>query len=178
MNIENSNSSGYDSYEDDDDDDDDDIDNIDNQFLAFDIGDEQYGIGIAQIMEIIEMVPITPIPNMEHYIKGVINLRGKVLPVMDVRLRFTMEEKEYDAGTCIIVVQINDLEIGLIVDSVSEVVEIKDEEMQRPPNISQDSKKRFVLGMARVEEKVTILLELEKLLYEDDFEKLIEVVES
>ena len=133
MNIENSNSSGYDSYEDDDDDDDDDIDNIDNQFLAFNIGDEQYGIDIAQIMEIIEMVPITPIPNMEHYIKGVINLRGKVLPVMDVRLRFTMEEKEYDAGTCIIVVQINDLEIGLIVDSVSEVVEIKDENMQRPP---------------------------------------------
>src|SRR3972149_6846013 len=93
-----------------------------NKFLTFLIGEEYYGVGIEYVIEIIRMIKITPMPEMFNFIKGVVNLRGKVIPVMDVRLRFGLKESEYDDRTCIIVVSIGELEIGLIVDTVSEVI--------------------------------------------------------
>ncbi len=150
-----------------------DSDVLENKFLTFKIKDEQYGVGIEYVMEIIEMIKITPMPEMHDFIKGVINLRGKVIPVMSVRLRFGLEEKEYDAKTCIIVVKLNDLEIGLIVDTVCEVLEIPQDQIQPPPKLSKKEEQRFVMGMGKVGDEVNILLDVAKLLMEDDILKKI-----
>ena len=139
----------------------------DSKFLTFNIGAEQYGINIENVIELIEMIKITPIPETNQYIKGVINLRGKVIPVMSVRARFELPDREYDAKTCIIVVQVNQLEIGLIVDSVSEVVEIPAEEIEPPPPVDKNSSKKFVMGMGKIEDQVTILLNLGNMLFID-----------
>lgn len=141
-------------------------DGKENKFLTFKIGDEQYGVGIEHVMEIIGMIKITPMPETQEFIKGVINLRGKVIPVMSVRLRFSMKEKEFDERTCIIVVRVQSQEIGLIVDTVSEVLEIPEDNIQAPPKISNSYGKKFVMGMGKVGENVNILLDLEKLLFE------------
>ena len=152
-----------------------DIEVIENQFLTFKINSEQYGVGIAFVMEIIEMIKVTPIPEMPDFIKGVINLRGKVIPVMDIRARFSMEEREYDDRTCIIVVKLEELEIGIIVDTVSEVVNIPKGQIEPAPQISKENEKKFVMGMGKIGDDVTILLDLDKMLFEKDVEKLIEV---
>ncbi len=148
---------------------------IENQILTIKIGEEIYGVGIAFVVEIIEMIKVTPIPEMQEYIKGVINLRGKVIPIMDVRLRFSMEERAHDARTCIIVVKIGELEIGLIVDTVSEVIDIPADQIQPPPKINRKNEKKFVMGMGRVADNVAILLDINKLLFDEDLEKLKEV---
>jgi len=148
---------------------------IENQFLTFKIGDEIYGVGIVFVVEIIEMIKITPIPEMQECIKGVINLRGKVIPIMDIRLRFAMEERAYDSRTCIIVVKIEELEIGLIVDTVSEVIDIPADHIQPPPQINRKSEKRFVMGMGRIADNVAILLDVQKMLFDDELEKLKDV---
>lgn len=139
----------------------------DNKFLTFSIGTEQYGLNIEHVIELIEMIKITPMPESSQYIKGVINLRGKVIPVMSVRARFEMEDKEYDAKTCIVVVRVNQQEIGLIVDSVSEVVEIPSEEIEPPPQVEQNHH-QFVMGMGKVENEVVILLNLENMLFVEE----------
>ena len=140
----------------------------DKKYLTFRIGNEQYGVDIEHVMEIIEMIKITPMPETNEAIKGVINLRGKVIPIMDVRLRFSMEEKEYDARTCIIVVKVRELEIGLIVDTVSEVVEIPQDQIEPPPPVEHNSQQSFVMGMGKIDDEVAILLDLNQLLFRDE----------
>jgi len=107
------------------------------KYLTFTLAEEEYGIGILKIKEIIGMMPITTVPQTPLYVKGVINLRGKVIPVIDLRLRFTMEEIDYDERTCIIVVEIvgsaGTLQIGIVVDAVSEVLNIRAEEIEETP---------------------------------------------
>lgn len=137
------------------------------QYLTFSIGHEVYGINIMQVKEIIRMLTITAIPETFNFIKGVINLRGQIIPVMDVRKRFNIPEKEWDDRTCIIVVNLNEIEMGLIVDNVNEVVEISPEQIDEMPSINNSTAQKYVRGIGKIQDSVKILLNLEKLLFDD-----------
>lgn len=151
-------------------DDDADFDNEDTQedkYLTFTIGEEDYGFEIKYVVEIIGIQKITDVPDMPHFIKGVINLRGKVIPVMDVRLRFSFEKREYDDRTCIIVINVNEKLVGVIVDRVSEVLDIPKTQIEPAPNMKKNESSKFLQGMGKIAEKVVILLNADKLLFED-----------
>lgn len=141
------------------------------KFLTFSLGNEFYGIEIRYVVEIIGYQPITKVPDLPDYVKGIINLRGKIIPVMDVRLRFGKEFIEYNDRTCIIVIEVNDVSIGLIVDVVSEVISILDENIVEPPKLKKEGS-RFVKGIGKVGNDVKLLLDCGKLLTEDDFEAI------
>ncbi len=138
------------------------------KFLTFSLSNEEYGLGILKIKEIIGMMEITPVPSMPNFIKGVINLRGKVIPVMSLRLKFGMEEIDYTDRTCIIVVEITgDYEkvlTGIIVDSVSEVLTIKDAEIEETPDLGSDVETEYIMGLAKTESGVKILLNIDLIL--------------
>ena len=136
-----------------------------NKFLSFRIGDEEYAIPISFIIEIISMLKITEVPQTPEYIKGVINLRGKVIPIMDVRIRFNMAPREYDERTCIIVVNHDDNAVGLVVDRVSEVLDIQPENIDASPQVSNDPGRGFIEGMGKVNEQIKMIIDLNALLY-------------
>lgn len=138
------------------------------KYLTFKLADEEYGIGILKVKEIIGMVPITSVPETPEFVKGVINLRGKVIPVIDLRLKFGMDEIEYSERTCIIVVEIVDqgrrVLIGIVVDSVSEVLNIKGSEIEETPVFGTKLNTDYILGMAKMEGGVKILLDISTVL--------------
>lgn len=134
-----------------------------NKFLTFSLCEENYGIEIKYVTEIIGIQPITEIPELPYYIKGIINLRGKMIPVMDVRLRFQKDEIGYNDRTCIIVIDIRDTSIGLIIDSVSEVISISEENIVPPPDIAK-VRNRYIKGIGKIEDKVKLILDCDKLL--------------
>ena len=141
-------------------------DNIDDMYLLFRIANEQYAVEIACVTEIIGLQKIIEVPDVPHYVKGVINLRGQVIPVMDVRLRFNLDDHEYDDRTVIIVLEVEGIQTGLVVDGVSEVIEIKQEVINPPPQWQGNGDAAGVIkGMAKQEDQVNILLDIEKLLY-------------
>ncbi len=142
------------------------------RFLTFQIHSEVYGIEIKYVTEIIGIQPITQVPELPNYIKGIINLRGKIIPVMDVRLRFRKEGVEYTDRTCVIVVDIGLISIGLIVDRVSEVLSIPDEEIVPPPDVRQGGNK-YIKGIGKVGEEVKLLLDCDKLLNEQEVDQLV-----
>ncbi|MGD1820072.1 MAG: chemotaxis protein CheW [Pleomorphochaeta sp.] len=154
------------------DDDDDDEDTQKGKFLTFLIGDEAYGIGIQFVTEIIGILPIAEIPELPDYIRGIINLRGKIIPVMDVRLRFKKPFQEYNGRTCIIVINIQDKSVGLIVDSVAEVINIADENIVPPPTADTGFSNRYINGIGKVGDEVKLLLDCDKLLAKDDLKKI------
>lgn len=143
-----------------------------DKYLTFTIGKEVYGIGIKYVTEIIGLQAITEVPEMPEFIKGVINLRGKIIPVMDVRLRFKKEQREYDDRTCIIVVDIKNNAIGLIVDRVSEVLPIPEQDVVPLPELDKKVKQKYINGIGKVGNKVNLLLDCEKLLKEDELDEL------
>ena len=128
--------------------------------LTFSLGKEDYGIPILKVREIIGMMEITHVPKTPLFIKGVINLRGKIIPVMDLRAKFGMETQEYTERTCIIVVEINSL-VGIIVDTVSEVLNIQENEIDLEYGTSVDGD--FLTGMGKVKNKVIMLLNIDKI---------------
>jgi purine-binding chemotaxis protein CheW len=138
------------------------------KYLTFTLDEEEYGIGILKIKEIIGMMPITPVPQTPEFVKGVINLRGKVIPVVDLRLRFGMDSIDYNERTCIIVVeidgQVGTVMIGIVVDSVSEVLNIKGEDIEDTPTFGTKLNTDYILGMAKMEGGVKILLDIDKVL--------------
>ncbi len=144
------------------------------RFLTFNLDRESYGIEITHVTEIIGIQPITEIPELPDYIKGIINLRGKIIPVMDVRLRFRKVSREYNDRTCVIVIDIGDISIGLIVDSVSEVIAIPDTEIVAPPEVGKGGN-RYVKGIGKVHGDVKLLLDCNKLLNEEDSEYLLSI---
>ncbi len=146
------------------------------RFLTFLLGKETYGIEIKYVTEIIGIQAITEIPELPEYVKGIINLRGKIIPVMDVRLRFKKESKEYNDRTCVIVIDINDISIGLIVDSVSEVLTIPEQGIVEPPKMNKGLNNRYIKNIGKVGSDVKLLLDCEKLLTEDELEDLNEVL--
>ena len=147
-----------------------------SRYLTFSIGKETYGVEIKYVIEIIGIQTITEIPELPEYIKGIINLRGKIIPVMDVRIRFKKEPIEYNDRTCVIIVDINDISIGLIVDKVAEVIIIPDQDIVEPPQMNKGNKNRYIKNMGKVGDDVKLLLDCEKLLTEDELEELNEAL--
>jgi len=152
-----------------------DVKNEDTQegkYLTFHMGDEDYGIQIRFVTEIIGIQRITEVPDMPCFIKGVINLRGKVIPVMDVRARFNLPDRQYDERTCIIVVQLNTTSVGLVVDKVNEVADIPPENIEPPPRSTAGGSSEYIEGMGKMGDRVKILLNVGKLLYDSDLEQI------
>lgn len=141
------------------------------KFLTFSLGNESYGIEILYVTEIVGIQPITEVPELPGYIKGIINLRGKIIPVMDVRLRFKKLPMDYNDRTCIVVVDIQDISIGMIVDTVAEVLSIPEQEIVPPPDINKGSKK-YIKGIGKTGSEVILILDCEKLLDEEEVEVL------
>jgi len=155
----------------------DDEDTQKDKYLTFHIGTEDYGIAIANVTEIIGIQSITEIPEMPDYIKGVINLRGKVIPVMDVRSRFKLEPRAYDERTCIIVVEIDSTAVGLVVDRVNEVADIPEDQVEPPPK-SKRKGGGYIQGIGKIGKEVKILLDINKILYEEELESISEVAQG
>jgi purine-binding chemotaxis protein CheW len=148
-----------------------------DKYITFRLGDEDYGIDIAYVKEIVGVHKITEVPDMPDFVKGVINLHGQVIPVMDVRLRFKMQPREYDDRTCVVVVLIQENVVGLIVDTVNEVRDIPESCVVPPPKFSKRASSRFIKGMGKVDEEVKILLDLDKILFDDELEQIQHVAE-
>lgn len=146
------------------------------KYLTFSLGDEEYGIGILKVKEIIGMMRITPVPQTPDFVRGVINLRGKVIPVIDLRLRFGMNENGYTERTCIVVVEIDGsggkLHIGVVVDSVSEVLNIKAADIEDTPSFGTSLNTEYILGMAKTGGGVKILLEIDRVLSSNEIDFL------
>lgn len=142
------------------------------RYLTFALGNEAYGIEIEHVTEIIGIQSITELPELPEYIRGIINLRGKIIPVMDVRLRFKKEFREYNDRTCIIVIDITGISIGLIVDSVAEVLSIDDQNIVEPPKIKSGQQNRYIKNIGKSGNEVKLLLDCEKLLSESEREEL------
>jgi purine-binding chemotaxis protein CheW len=140
--------------------------NQEGKYLTFSLAKEEYGIGILKVKEIIGMMPITTVPRTPPFVKGVINLRGKVIPVVDLRLKFGMEEMAYTERTCIIVVEIGGQSgavlIGIVVDAVSEVLNIKGADIEETPRFGARLDTDYILGMATLHGGVKTLLDLDK----------------
>ncbi len=142
------------------------------KFLSFVIGEEEYGIEIRYVTEIIGIQNITAVPDLPAYVKGIINLRGKIIPVIDVRLRFRKEPMEYNDRTCIIVVDIDGISVGLIVDNVSEVLSMAEESIVPPPDTRTGFHNRYIKGIGKVANKVILILDGEVLLQGEELESL------
>jgi len=141
------------------------------KFLTFSLGNEFYGLEICYVTEIIGIQPITEIPELPEYIRGIINLRGRIIPVMDVRLRFRKPLREYNDRTCVIVVEIKEVSVGLIVDSVSEVMPIREEDIVLPQELKA-AQNRYIKGIGKVGAEVKLLLDCDKLLNDDEIDQI------
>jgi len=150
------------------------------KFLTFKLGREVYGLEILKVQEIIKMMDITPVPRTPLFVRGVVNLRGKVIPVVDLRLKFKMGEKDFTEKTCIIVVQVerNNAEIimGIVVDEVSEVLDIVAQEIENAPSFGATVDTSFILGMAKTKGGVKILLDIDKVLSHEDIDAMQESI--
>ena len=146
------------------------------KYLTFSLKEEEYGIGILKVKEIIGMMPVTSVPRTPDFVKGVINLRGKVIPVVDLRLKFSMESIDYTDRTCIIVVEIDSdaatVLIGIVVDAVSEVLNINGSEIEETPQFGTSLNTEYILGMAKMEGGVKILLDIDRVLSAKEIEAL------
>lgn len=153
-----------------------------NKYVTFKSGNEYFGLKIEYVSEIIVYQEITEIPESEDYIKGLINLRGKIIPVIDVRIRFKQEPMEYTDRTCIVIVNVNDMVVGLIVERIAEVVEIKEEDILPPPKVvigGEDKlQNRYVYGIGKVGDSVKLLLDPERILKDDDLLLMEQAVEN
>jgi purine-binding chemotaxis protein CheW len=150
--------------------------NLAGKYLTFKLAKEEYGIGILKIREIIGMMPITAIPQAPPFVKGIINLRGKVIPVTDLRVKFGLEELEHTNRTCIIVVEVKGnsgpVTMGLVVDAVSEVANIKGDYIEPTPYFGTRLQTEYISGMAKMEGGVKILLDIDRVLNADELDQL------
>lgn len=152
------------------------VQELEGKYLTFVLGKEEYGLGILKVREIIGIMDITPVPHTPEFVKGVINLRGRVIPVLDLRLKFDMESKEYTDRTCIIVVEIlgqsGSIQVGMVVDAVSEVLNISAQEIEPPPSFGTNVDTAYILGMAKIKGKVKILLDIDRILGQGELDRL------
>jgi purine-binding chemotaxis protein CheW len=142
-----------------------------NKFLTFSLGEEYYGIDILYVTEIVGIQPITVVPEYPGFLKGIINLRGEIIPVMDARIKFKKETVEYNDRTCIVVINVSGLSIGIIVDAVSEVLNIEEDHIVPPPKLSHQGRK-YIKSIGKSEGQVILILDCERLLNEDELEVL------
>lgn len=145
-----------------------DEDSMEGKYLTFVLAAEGYGLEIRYVTEIIGIQEVIHLPEMPDYVKGVVNLRGKVIPVIDMRLRFRLPEHEYDDRTCIVVVNVDDRSVGLVVDKVSEVIDIPTENIEPPPRTANRQKGSYIRGLGKVGGQVKILLNIEELLQDEE----------
>lgn len=144
-----------------------------NKFLMCKLGNEVYGIDISHVTDIIELQKITEVPDMPDYVKGVINLRGQVIPIIDLRLRFHMEPREYDDRTVITVVNIGGSSLGFIVDTATEVQSIPEKDIDPAPSFQGRAETRkYVAGLGKIGEQLTILLDVERLMEQEEVESI------
>lgn len=140
----------------------------DHQFLSFRLGDEEYGVEILRVREIIGIIDITSLPQTPEYVKGVINLRGKIIPVIELRRKFGLPSIEFDEATCIIVVEVmvgeDQFQVGIIVDTVSEVLPIPPEDIEPAPRFGDSLNTEVIQGMGKTRDRVVILLDLDRVL--------------
>jgi purine-binding chemotaxis protein CheW len=142
------------------------------KFLTFFLAGEEYGIEILSVHEIIGMMPITSVPGTPDYICGIINLRGKIIPIVDLRRKFGMESKAQTSETCIIVVHVQGVEVGTVVDRVSEVLNIDAGEIEPPPSFGKDVNTDYILGIGKSQSKVKILLNIDRVIATDQIVQL------
>ncbi len=141
--------------------------NLEDMYLIFTVNGEAYGVPIGFVTEIVGLQKIVEVPDVPDFIKGVINLRGQVIPVMDVRIRFSINEENYDDRTVIIVIEHNEIKTGLIVDGVNDVQELSDKEISAPPRREVGEEKGLITSIGQKEKQIYFLLDVEKLLYSD-----------
>lgn len=153
---------------DDDFDDGEDEDSMKDRYLSFRVGEEEYGIDIQYVTEIVGIQKISAVPEMPDYIKGVINLRGQVIPVMDVRIRFHMPAQSYNERTCVIVVHINENFVGLVVDAVKEVASLPQDSICEAPKVARSESAQYIKGIGKVGDDVKIILDVYKLLTDSE----------
>lgn len=142
------------------------------QYVTFIIGEETYGVNVLSVQDIIGMTQITPVPNTLTFMKGVINLRGAVVPVIDLRKKFNMVNRDYDSFTVIIIVEVKDVKIGMIVDSVADVVGLPVTSIQDTPHFSSKIETNFIEGIGQLENNLIIILNVEKILSVDELDTL------
>jgi purine-binding chemotaxis protein CheW len=141
---------------------------LERQFVTFTIGEELYGVDVTKVQEIIGMTQITHVPNTVIFMKGVINLRGAVVPVIDMRLKFRMSEKEYDSFTVIIIVEVKERLIGMIVDAVSDVANVPVGSIQDTPHFTSKIETDFIQGIGQIEQNLVIILDVDTILSSED----------
>lgn len=151
------------------------------KLLTFSLGEESYGVPITKVKEIIGLLSITHVPHSPKFLKGIINLRGTVIPVVDLRIRLGLAEKEYDERTCILVMDISRGEhkrnLGIIVDFVSEVISISDEDIDAPPQYSsQNSQTKYISGIGKIQDRILVILDVEKMFMYDEIKEMLENV--
>ena len=153
-----------------------------NKYVTFKSGNEYFGLKIEYVNEIIVYQEITEIPESDDYIKGLINLRGKIIPVIDVRVRFIQEQLEYTDRTCIIIVNVNDIVVGLIVEKIAEVVEIKEEDILPPPSIviggDEKVQNKYVYAIGKVGDSVKLLVDPDRILKDEDISLMEQAMED
>ncbi|MDC0335530.1 chemotaxis protein CheW [Pseudodesulfovibrio sp.] len=142
------------------------------QLVTFSIGEEEFGVNILQVQEIIRTMEITKVPRAPYFVEGVINLRGKVIPIVDMRSRFGLEGKEHDKYTRIIVVEFEMIIVGFVVDSVSEVLRMPASQVQPPPPVIAGLDSEYIDGVGKLEDRLLILLDLDQLLDNEEIEAL------
>jgi purine-binding chemotaxis protein CheW len=145
------------------------------QLVTFSIGEEEFGVEILKVQEIIRMLEITRVPKAPDFVEGVINLRGKVIPVIDLRLRFGLTAKEHDKKTRIIVIEINQMIVGFVVDSVSEVLRIPSSTIEPPPPVISGLDSEYISGVGKLDDRLLIMLDLNRLLSKEEKSALSEV---
>ena len=146
-------------------------DTMKGKFLTFTLGKEFYGIDICYVTEIVGIQPITVVPELPDFIKGIINLRGQIIPVMDARLKFNKIVREYNDRTCIIVIDVNELSIGVIVDAVSEVLTMSDENIVPPPMVGGSGRK-YIKSVGKNNEQVILIIDCGALLNQEELENI------
>lgn len=143
--------------------------------IVFDLNNEEYGIPVKNVKSIEKIQFITRVPKVQNFVKGVINLRGVVTPIIDLRLRFNFEEKQYDERTRIIIVTLEDKEVGFIVDSANDVIDIPTESIENAPEVVGEKEHEYIEGVAKIDKRLLILLDLENVLNMSDQEAAVEV---
>lgn len=142
--------------------------NLNREFLAFTLGDEEYGVEILKVKEIRDYEAVTKIANTPEFIKGVINLRGAIVPIVDMRIKFNLANSAYDRFTVVIVLNIADRLIGMVVDGVSDVISLTDEQIRPPPNLRSSLDTRYIIGIGTLEQRMIILTDIERLMSAQD----------
>ena len=148
------------------------------KYLTFKLGSEEYGINIANVREINVMMDIDALPNIPPYIKGVINLRGKIIPIIDLRLKFGIPPADYTKETCIIVIDVDNFMMGIVVDTVSEVMDMEGSDIDPAPRFGSAIHTEFILGLGKTKDGIKILLDIKKVFGENEFEKVEEIYQE